>query len=267
MYDCIDRWADYLTKERGLSSSSIRVYKRYMTMLADATDDPRVLDTETIRTWLHSFGDSPASFCSRLTSVGSFYKWLVRTKLRVDDPTVAIEAPKLEKKLPRPVEDLEAALAALDELDRRAIKHAETIRCVPSRQLGESRAMAVFLCETGLRISEAVTLVLPVPAPAQLRVRGKGKKDAIVPLTDKAREAWDFLGRKWPLAARGTQRRFEQAGFSPHMCRHYRGTSMAQAGCDLGDIRAMLRHESMDTTLNYAAWSTDRVRNALAKVS
>lgn len=267
MYDCIDRWADYLGKERGLAPSSVTLYKRYMRMLSAATDDPRVLDTETIREWLHSFGDSPSSFCSRLTSVSSFYKWLVRTKLRVDDPTVAIQAPRTERRLPRPVEDLDIALDRLDALDKQLVEsELYGVLVQHTRKVGETRAMAVFLCETGLRISEAVALQLPCPAPEQLRVRGKGRKDAIVPLTERAREAWNFLEGRWPIGARATQRRFSMAGFSPHQCRHYRGTSMAAAGCDLGDIRAMLRHESMDTTLGYAAWSTDRVRNALAKV-
>lgn len=268
MYDCIDRWADYLGKEKGLSPNSIAVYRRHATQLAEATgDDPRVLDTETIRRWLHSAGGSTSTFGSRLSGLNSFYKWMVTTRQRMDNPMTGIESPKRNKGLPRPVENLDAALAALDELDRRANRNAAAMKCLKPRTLGESRMMAVFLCETGLRISEAVALNVPVPAPAQIRIIGKGSKHAIVPLTDKARDALDFLGGRWPINARGTQRRFSEAGFTPHQCRHWRGTSMAAAGIDLGDIRAMLRHESADTTLGYAAWSVDRVRDALAKVS
>jgi site-specific recombinase XerD len=268
MYDCIDRWADYLGKEKGLSPNSIEVYRRHLDQLtAFAGDDPRMLDTETIRRWLHSAGGSVSTFGSRISGLNSFYKWMVTTKQRMDNPMTGIESPKRNKGLPRPVENLEAAFVTLDELDRRNNRNAAKMRCLKQRPVGESRMMMVFLCETGLRISEAVSLNVPTPAPPQIRIIGKGSKHAIVPLTDKAREALDFLGGRWPLNARGTQRRFAEAGFSPHQCRHWRGTSMAAAGVDLGDIRAMLRHESMDTTLGYSAWTTERVRDALSKVS
>lgn len=268
MYDCIDRWADYLGKEKGLSPNSITVYARHMRAAAEVIgDDPRVLDTDALRGWLHSAGGSISTFSSRISGLGSFYKWLVTTKQRMDNPMTGIDHPKQPKGLPHPVENLDITLDMLDELDRRANRNAATMKCLKPRKVGETRAMTVFLCETGLRISEAVKLKLPVPAPDHIRVsEGKGNKDAIIPLTPLGREAWNFLEGRWPINARGTQRRFAEAGFTPHQCRHWRGTSMSEAGCDLGDIQAMLRHASPATTLIYSAWATDRVRDALTKV-
>lgn len=266
MNDCIERWADYLGKERGLAPSSIRLMTSHLRQLLTDLEDPRVLHTEDLRTWLHTKGGSSSTFASRLTSCRGFYRWLVVTKQRIDDPTMGIQAPKKRQGLPRPVENLEDALYILDELDRRNNVNASKMKCLTPRRVGETRAMAVFLSENGLRIAEAVGLVLPVPCPDQLRIVGKGGKHAFVPLTDEARDAWDFLGGSWPLGIRGTQRRFKEAGFTPHQLRHLRATSMAAAGCDLGDIQTMLRHESADTTRIYTAWSTDRVRDALAMV-
>lgn len=263
---CIDRWADYLGKERGLATSSIRLMTSHLQQLQDDREDPRVLHTDDLRNWLHTKGGSSATFASRLTSCRSFYRWLVVTKQRIDDPTMGIQAPKKRQGLPHPVENLDAALAIFDELDRRNNANAETMKCLKPRPIGETRAMAVFMAETGLRVGETVPLVLPVPCPDQLRIVGKGGKHAFVPLTNDARDAWDFLGGTWPLGIRGTQRRFKEAGFTPHQLRHLRATSMAAAGCDLGDIQTMLRHESADTTRIYTAWSTDRVRDALAMV-
>ena len=266
MHDCIDRWRDYLAKERGLAQTSIGLMGSHLTQLASDLEDPRVLHTDDIREWLHAKGGSSSTFSSRLTSCRSFYKWLVVTKQRIDDPTMGIQAPKKRQGLPRPVENLEDALRILDGIDKRNNESALTMKCLTPRPLGESRAMAVFLAETGLRIHEAVGLTLVVPTPEQLRIVGKGGKHAFIPLTDDARDAWDFLGGEWPLSIRGTQRRFKEAGFTPHQLRHLRATSMAAAGCDLGDIQTMLRHESADTTRIYTAWSTDRVRDALAQV-
>ena len=266
MNDCIDRWADYLAKEKGLAPNSIKLMTSHLKQLQADLEDPRVLQTDDIRTWLHAKGGSTSTVSSRLSSCRGFYKWLVVTRQRIDDPTMGIQAPKKRQGLPRPVERLEDALDILDGLDRRANVNAEKMRCLKSRRVGESRAMAVFLCETGLRISEAVSLKLEVPAPAEVRIIGKGGKHAIVPLTDDARDAWDFLGGEWPIDVRGTQRRFKEAGFTPHQCRHWRATSMAAAGVDLGDIQTLLRHSSADTTRVYTAWSTDRVRDALDMV-
>lgn len=262
----IGSWAEYLSKERGLTLGSIRLMTSHLRQIGGDLEDPRVLHTDDIRTWLHSKGGSASTFSSRLTSCRSFYRWLVITKQRIDDPTTGIQAPKKRRGLPRPVENLDGIFPFLDDLDRRNNLNAAKMACLNTRPVGETRAMAVFLAETGLRIFEAVTLVLAVPTPEQLRIVGKGGKHAFVPLTDDARDAWDFLGGGWPLGIRGTQRRFKEAGFTPHQLRHLRATSMAAAGCDLGDIQTMLRHESADTTRVYTAWSTDRVRDALAKV-
>jgi site-specific recombinase XerD len=162
---------------------------------------------------------------------------------------------------PSTVSNRVSGLVLLDKADLRANEKG-----VVPRRVGETRDMAVFLCETGLRIHEAVPCNWPVPCPSQMVIKGKGRKDAIIPVTDKARDAWARLGGKWPIGARATQRRFERAGFSPHQCRHWRATSMVAAGADLGDVKEMMRHENMQTTLGYAAWSTDRVRAALDKV-
>lgn len=254
-------WLVWMSKEKGLQPSSIRLYKRVVEVFEAEVGEPSAAETEDIRTWLHSKGGASGTFGNRLSGLRSYFRFLVRTGQRLDDPTMGIDAPRRHKGLPKPVRDLEATLEKLDEVDRKANMWGHE-----PRPVGQSRAMAVFLCETGLRIHEAVALNVPVPAPSQLQVHGKGAKDAMIPLTDKAREALDFLGGTWPIKARATQRRFEKAGFHPHQCRHYRGTSMAEAGCDLGDIQHMLRHSSPATTLVYAAWSVDRVRNALARV-
>lgn len=262
MAEQYEEWIVWMKAEKGLLPATIRLYTRTIQRFEIEVGEPSAAETEDIRDWLHSKAESsPSSFGNRVSALRCYFRFLVRTKQRIDDPTMGIDAPKRHKGLPKPVKDLPETLAKLDEIDRKANFWSGT-----PRPIGQSRAMAVVLCETGLRIHEAVQLNVPVPAPAQLQVHGKGAKDAMIPLTDKAREALDFLGGVWPIGARATQRRFEKAGFHPHQCRHWRGTSMAEAGADLGDIQHMLRHSPPATTLTYAAWSVDRVRDALSKV-
>ena len=254
----LDDWKTWLEVEKNLAPNTIKLYTRTLEVLTTDLGDPAHLTTEALRTWLHVKRGASGTVSNRISALTSFYKYLVRTDVRPDNPCDKLDRPKSGKGLPRPIVDIPRALAELDAADERA-----NFKGSIPRRVGETRDMAVFLIETGLRIHEAVNLNESVPAGPTLRLRGKGRKDAIIPLTPRAREALDRLGGRWPVGARATQRRFERADFSPHMCRHTRGTTMAEAGKDLGDIQAMLRHASPATTLIYSAWSTERVAKAL----
>lgn len=253
-----ERWLTYLRKEKGLAPNTTRLYGRTLEKAAQDLGPMENLDSETLRRWLHSQKGSHGTTANRLCALTSYYKYLVRTDVRPDCPTDKLDRPKARRGLPKPIIDVATALDALDRADERA-----NLWSSDPRRVGETRDMAVFLIETGLRIHEAVNLNEPVPCGNTLRLRGKGSKDAIIPLTQKAQDALNRLGGRWPIGARATQRRFERGGFTPHQCRHTRGTSMAAAGRDLGDIQQMLRHSSPATTLVYTQWNTDRVRSAV----
>lgn len=251
-------WQTWLDVEKGLAVNTRKLYGRTCEIAARDLGALENLSSEDLRAWLHSKKGRPGTVGNRLCALTSFYSFLVRTGVRPDNPCDKLDRPKQHKGLPKPIADIPAALKALDDADVRANERGS----IP-RRVGETRDLAVFLIETGLRIHEAVQLNEPVPCGSTLRLRGKGSRDAIIPLTQRAQDALNRLGGRWPIGARATQRRFERGGFTPHQCRHTRGTTMAQAGKDLGDIQAMLRHASPATTLIYTAWSTDRVAAAL----
>lgn len=256
MQDRTESWVEYLRKERGLLPSSIRLYSRTIEIAASELGPLEDLDTEPIRAWLHAKGGSGSSFSNRLSALRSFYRWQVKTKQRADDPTLGIDAPKRRKGLPKPVRDLEAALAYLDAYDAR-------IENIPN---GQSRAIATFIAETGLRISEACAVNESVPVPDEIVVIGKGAKECLVLLTPKAREALDFLGGSIPIGARAIQRRFERAEFHPHQLRHWRATSLVAKGVEIGTVSKVLRHSSPAVTMIYAEYARDTLRKALEAV-
>jgi site-specific recombinase XerD len=252
-------WCTWMEISRNHAPNTIKLYRRVVEIFSESFDLlSEDVTEEAIQAWVQQRGGSSSTVSNRISGLASFYRYAKKMKLRLDNPVTDLDRPKRTKNLPKPVEDLEQVLMLLDEADRRA----NEVGSIP-RRVGETRDMAVFLCQTGLRIHEAVACDWPVPCPPQMKIRGKGRKDAILPVTDKAREAWDRLGGRWPIGARATQRRFERAGITPHMCRHWLGSTMAANGRDLGDIKAALRHENMQTTLGYAAWGTDRVRAAM----
>lgn len=254
-----EQWLKFLEHEIGLALTTRAMYRRVLNAFEFERGEPFEAKRPDVRGWLIDRGGAPSTFSNRISALRSYFRFLVEIEERPDDPTLTIRSPRRPKRLPRPVRGLDEKLTILDDYDAR---HPLQISFV-----GQTRAMAVFLCETGLRIHEAVKCDWPVPCPSHAEVIGKGNKAATIPVTKKAREAWAALGGKWPIGARATQRRFERAGFSPHQCRHWRGTSMSEAGADVGDIKVMMRHENIQTTLGYAEWNLDRVERALSKVS
>lgn len=256
MVHSIDPWVEYLVKEKGLLPTTIRLYRRTLE-IAEADLGPLAgLETEPIREWLHHKGGRSSTFSNRLSALRSFYRWQVRTKLRVDDPTAPIDAPKRRKGLPKPVRNLPAVLDEMDIYDARK-----------EFPIGQTRAIATFIAETGLRISEACAVNEPVPCADEIEVIGKGAKECLVLLTPKAREALDFLGGSLPIGARAIQRRFERFGFHPHQLRHWRATSLVEKGVEIGTVSKILRHSSPAVTMIYAEYARDTLRNALATVS
>lgn len=239
-----DALSDYITwcrVERGLSAGTIGAYSRELRSLHERCGRLASLTTADLRSWLQSLEGAPATVARRVAALRSFYGWLVRTAQRKDDPSAQLDRPKVRAGLPRPVEDLDGVLRHLD----------------PTFQ-----AIAIFLAETGLRISEAVSVRSNTPAPQQLLVLGKGGKERLLPLTDLARAALDELGGSVPASARTVQRRFREAGITPHRLRHTLGCELAASGADLGEIQDLLGHASPATTRVYAAYGLDRLRRA-----
>lgn len=210
-------WQNFLTINLGRAASTRRLYLRNVEQLRDDMGDPTTLTTDDLRAWLHRKGGSAGTVSNRITTLKSFYGYLVKAGVRIDDPSRPLEAPSRSVAPPDQISDLDRVLNLLDNTDRRANEFSGEQK----RRVGESRDMAVFLAETGMRISEAVVCEWPVPCPPIVTTIGKGHKETTVSVSEPAREAWNRLGGKWPTGARATQRRFEKAGIHPHQLRHW----------------------------------------------
>lgn len=238
-------WCRWALVERGLSPSTVKGYERALRALrAHAGGELAALREPELRLSLHGRAEGASTTASRIAAYRSYYGWLVRTGQRADDPTAFLDRPKVRRGLPRPVADLERRLGMLDP---------------------ELRAVAVFLAETGLRVSEACAIDVHLPAPTELVVRGKGSKERLVPLTEAAREALEVLGGRVHFSARTIQRRFAEVGFTPHMLRHSLATALIESGADIVDVQKILGHASPATTTIYSAYSTRRLRSALER--
>src|SRR6266545_4128437 len=170
----VQDWLTWLRVERGASGATMTAYRRELQILVDEFGERRLprLDVEDLRAVLHVGDYSASTIGRRIAAWASFYRWLVKTDHRRDDPTAKLDRPKVARGLPQPV----------DDFDERARRLDPTFR-----------AIALFLVSTGLRISEACSVDCGLPVPEELRVRGKGSKERILPLTEMARNALTAL--------------------------------------------------------------------------
>ena len=260
--DLIGDWVEWMVGTKGLSPNTIRLYRRTVELFSAEISDFLYAQEETIQEWLQAKGGQPGTFCNRVSGLMSFYSYARKSKLILANPCADLDKPKTHKRLPKPVEDLQRALFLADREDEKAAVRLQNHPTM-SRRVGETRDMIIFLCYTGFRIHEAVKCDWPVPCPEEAFVIGKGSKEELVQIPDKAREAWDRLGGSWPIKERATQRRFERCEIHPHMCRHWRATSLVRAGVEIGQVSKIMRHSSVATTMGYSAYAKEQARAAL----
>ncbi len=278
----------YLTLERGLSKNTVLSYTSDLKKLmqwADAQDiSPTRLSTDHIRAFfvhLHEAGILARSQARLLSTLRTFYQFLVLEELVAIDPTERIESPQVGRALPDVLteDDINSIIAAIDL----------------SQPQGErNRAMLEMLYGCGLRVSELINVQL-----SNLRlnegyiiVTGKGNKQRIVPINgtairytniyreqvrnlqspQKGFEDVLFLNRNGKQLTRVMvftiiKRLAEKAGIkkhvSPHTFRHSFASHMVNRGANLRVVQEMLGHESITTTEIYTHLNDTKLRETI----
>ena len=202
-----------------------------------------------------------------LSCLRGFFDYLVVERIREDNPTRVIDAPKIPIRVPGvlTVEDVDLFLDSIDS----------------STPLGlRDRALFELIYSCGLRISEAVDLTTHslFPKEGLLRVVGKGNKERLVPL-EGAALLWleRYLKESRPrllkpgipcrylfinhrgkgISRKGIWKRFKEitdrAGVDAkvHTLRHSFATHLLQGGADLRAVQELLGHADISTTQIY----------------
>ncbi|MEM6934909.1 MAG: site-specific tyrosine recombinase XerD [Pseudomonadota bacterium] len=221
-------------------------------------------------------GFSLASNARLLSCLRVFYRFLLDTGRRSDNPSERIEAPKLRRPLPGAISEdqVERLLAAPDVTTALGLR---------------DRAMIELLYATGLRVSELVNLKASEISTRQgaVRVVGKGSKERLVPIGEAALH-WltryletsrpDLLGGRtcetvfvtrrgagmtrqafWHLIRRHARQAGIEDHLSPHTLRHSFATHLLNHGADLRVIQLLLGHGDLSTTQIYTHVATDHL--------
>jgi integrase/recombinase XerC len=283
----IDRFADYIALERGVSPHTSRAYRKDLELFVAFLReeglplDVTKIDYLTIRLYLgHLYQGSRikrTSVVRKLASLRTFFRYLKREGIVEKNPAKMVAIPKGGKDLPHTL-SVDEAFRFLDIPDA-------------ASPLGSrDRAILEFLYSSGLRVGELTALSLSDLdlGTGMVRVLGKGGKERMVPIGSKAVEALnsyltrrgELMGKGEPtpqylflnhrggrLTARSVGRMIKkyllQGGIvketTPHTFRHSFATHLLDAGADLRGIQELLGHASLSTTQKYTHVSSAKL--------
>lgn len=290
--EIIEQFLDAVWMERGLSENTLSAYrtdlKNFVVWLKQISAENMVeqlihADRKVIKGYLSELKKreiSPRSRARLLSSLKLFYAHLLREKKIEVDPVALIDAPKLERKLPKTLteEDVESLLMAPDTATPLGLR---------------DRVLFEVLYATGLRVSELVGLELTQINLKQgvVRVTGKGNKERLVPLGEEA-VSWlekyllttgtraDLLKGQvtdalfvtkrggamtrqafWYLIKRYAFKAEISSKISPHTLRHAFATHLLNHGADLRVVQMLLGHSDLSTTQIYTHVANERLKS------
>jgi integrase/recombinase XerD len=279
---------EYLSVEKGLSVNTIQAYSRDLNKLflffkkeKISWKSARELDLVQFIHHMSRSGLSARSLARLISSLKSFYRFLILDGVLKKNPAGNLSSPKSWHSLPKFL----------------TVKEVESLLCQPNEDETHGirdRAMLELLYATGLRVSELVSLKMSDLnlEDGFLICRGKGSKERIVPLGGSAKNAINrYLGESRPgflikdsdfvfLTYRGQP--FTRQGFwkvlkkyataarledkiSPHVLRHSFATHLLERGADLRSVQLMLGHSQITTTQIYTHVSRKQLRDLYEK--
>ncbi|AKP66541.1 tyrosine recombinase XerC [Companilactobacillus ginsenosidimutans] len=277
--DLVDKFVDYLVVNRHYSDDTKKSYLEDIKNFIESLNENGGFqgftpvdrfDVETYLTFMDEKKYSDDTIARRISSLRSFYNFLVRNNFVKNNPFELVQLRRKGRKLPRffyekEMEQLFEAVKGDDLLSQR------------------NSALLELLYATGMRVSECANLTI-----SQLDfnngivlIHGKGDKDRYVPFGEysqsalrkylddarmkimtKYEEQHDFVfinnhGKQ--ITSRGIEYILDKiikktsltADIHPHMIRHTFATHLLDNGADLRTVQEMLGHSSLSTTQIY----------------
>lgn len=280
----LEDYLHFLRVERQLATNTLRSYERdlqaYLAYVDDNTLPLAQIDRLHIVQFLQRLkeqGKSTSTISRHISSIRKFHQFLLRARLSDTDPTVHLEMPKQEKKLPHVLH----------------IEHIEQLLEAPNKETSQGLrdcAILELLYGSGIRVSECLSLNLEDVHLSMgfIRVFGKGGKERIIPLGRSAVEACDayirqargllignaaatdafFVNQRggrltrqgiWKILKQHAQTAGIQIDITPHILRHSFATHLVENGADLRAVQEMLGHADISTTQIYTHVSKTRL--------
>lgn len=284
----VGAFLEMMSAERGATKNTLDAYGRdlggYTEYLERRGSRPLAAGRQDVLGYLAELaaeGLSAASSARRLSAIRQFHRFLCAEALRADDPTRIVASPRTRRPLPKVL-----SIAEVERLLERAEDEAGAEQA-PAQSMASRRLYVLLelLYATGMRVSELVGLrrAAVMRDTSYLTVTGKGRKERIVPLNDRARDAlraylamlppgpWLFpaggeaghlsrqvFARDLKLLAARTG--LAAARVSPHVLRHAFASHLLAGGADLRVVQTLLGHADISTTQIYTHVLDEKLR-------
>ena len=281
----LDAFIDNIWIEKGLSQNTLDSYRSDLEQFSSWLEKNNLNYIKTSKKEILSYlsflfqkGLGSKTVARKLSSLKSFFRYLVFKSIIPSDPSSEIETPKLLKSIPKSIseKEVEALLAAPDEKTDIGLR---------------DKTMIETLYSCGLRISELTNLELLNLNLRQgvIRVIGKGQKERLVPMGDQligllelyiSSSRKNLLNKRHSdflfLSTRGQRMTrqsfwhrikhyclasgFEPDKISPHVLRHAFATHLLNNGADLRVVQLLLGHSDLNTTQIYTEVARQRLK-------
>ena len=277
----IELFSNYLLIDKKYSSNTIESYKRDLNKFDEYINKKITsINENDIKKYLKKLTDeneSKTTIARNISTLRTYYKFLMIEKKVSNNIMENIELPKLDKKLPKTLDEED-----IDKLLDIKLNDNYSYR---------NKAMIELMYATGLRVSELVNLKIhDIDLDmALVKTLGKGSKERIIPMGDYAlyyvkkylenyrasmlkHDYNDYLflnnhGKKmtrqgfFKILKNIAQENNIKKDFSPHTLRHSFATHLLNHGADLRSIQELLGHSDISTTQIYTHVSNKQLRN------
>jgi integrase/recombinase XerD len=279
MQEQIGKFLDFLAVEKGYSENTIAAYRNDLSQFAGfltkmeppMTSWAEVNQNSVVNFILHlkEREYTSSTVARKVAAIKSFFHFLLAEGTIEDDPTVDLDSPKVQKRLPKSMShDLVNRLLAEPAKDS-----------TPKGQ--RDKALLELLYATGMRVTELVSLDIDDVnlASANVRCFGKGAKERIIPIYNRAAQALEEYLRKgrprlskdpsekalflnhrgkrltrqglWLIIKRYADEIGMGSEVTPHTLRHSFATHMLSGGAGLREVQKLLGHANISTTQVY----------------
>ena len=288
----LEQFTNYLTYERKYSVHTLTNYLSDLNQFFDFINTgygityTKEINHLHIRAWLVSLMNekiNARSVARKISSLRSFYKFILKEGYVETNPLLKVTIPKIEKRLPVFVEE-----KSMNKLFDSNTHSADG----DDYETRRNRLIVLLFYSTGMRLSELTGLELNDIdlLKGTVKVLGKRNKERIIPLTqeltfelekfisknteDKITGDYLFLTNKGQKLYAKLVYRIVKSSLdmvtsiekrSPHVLRHTFATHLLNKGADLNAIKELLGHANLAATQVYTHNSIERLKQVYKK--
>ncbi|MBL0310977.1 MAG: tyrosine-type recombinase/integrase [Bacteroidetes bacterium] len=286
MQSPVQSFLNYIEYEKRYSHNTLESYRNDLKQFGDfikQNEDREIQDAthSSVRNWMVSMMErkiTPRSINRKISSLQSFYKFLMRKGLLKKNPLAKVQTPKTSKRLPVFVElpAMEKLLGQM-EFPEGYEGHRDKIILEIFYGTGIRRSELIHLRESDIDFYQS-----------QIKVLGKGNKERIIPLhPDLKKSIQRFIENKRQLISDPTDnflvvdekgKKMKPTSVylivkkylslittvdkkSPHVLRHTFATHLMNQGADINAVKELLGHSSLAATQVYTHNTIEKLKN------